>query len=122
MPPPWSIYLWPTVFCQANTQRRLQFVHLGTRITRGGPHGERLAGQTMWCERTRKREAGLLWDWAEIQHGVVAMVDPMGVLTNLRLVSDAGDVLSAPESALHLSQLVRQLPWQDEVWRTVCQA
>lgn len=46
----------------------------------------------------------------------------MGVVTNLRLVDDGGDVLSAPQLALHLSQLVRQLPWQDEVWKAVRQA
>jgi hypothetical protein len=119
MPPPWSIYLWPAVFCQAKRVRQPTFVHLGTRILRGSSHCGRLAGQTMWCEHRKRKDAGLLWDWAEISDGVLAMVDPMGVVTNLRLVGDGGCVLTAQEAALHLNLLVRQIPWQNAVWSEV---
>ena len=64
-------------------------------------------------------EAGLAWDWVEISHGVVAMADPMGVVTNLRLVGEHGEVLTYHQAALHINRLVRQLPWQDEVWRAL---
>ncbi len=45
------------------------------------------------------------------------MANPMCVVTNLRLVSERGDVLSVNESALYYNRLVSALPWQDEVWR-----
>lgn len=115
LPPPWSIYSWPTVFCQANLNRKLQLVHLGTRITHPGSPSEPPSGQTVWGEFTPQHEAGLAWDWVQICEGVIAMVDPMCVVTNLRLVGERGQVLTAREAALHLGRLVHQLPWQDEV-------
>jgi hypothetical protein len=117
MPPPWSIYLWPTVFCQANRTDPTNFVHLGTRILGGVTEPGLLTGQTMWSERRRQQEAGLLWDWAEIRHGVLALTDPMGVVTNLRMVTDQGRVLTSQEAALHLNLIVHGIAWQGEVWR-----
>jgi hypothetical protein len=61
--------------------------------------------------------AALAWDWIEIASGVVAMVDPMRVSTNMRIVNMHGDVLDSSEAALHFNQFVRRLPWQDEVRR-----
>lgn len=115
MPPPWSLYSWPTVFCQANPRYTLHFVHLGTRVTHRGSDDSPPCGQTVWGECTLDQEAGLAWDWVQICDGVIAMADPMCVVTNLRLVGDRGQVLTSREAALHLSRLVRQLPWQDEV-------
>jgi hypothetical protein len=45
------------------------------------------------------------------------MVDPMQVVTNLRLVSLDGHILAATEAAPHFNQFVRRLPWQEEVRR-----
>jgi hypothetical protein len=115
MPPPWSLYSWPTVFCQANPRRTLQFVHLGTRVTHSGSGQSPPSGHTVWGECSLNQDAGLAWDWVQICDGVVAMVDPMCVVTNLRLVGEQGQVLTSREAALYLGRLVRQLPWQDEV-------
>jgi hypothetical protein len=115
MPPPWALYAWPAILCQANDKRKARFTHLGTRVTSVNDGGR--AGQTVWTEHLDEGEAGIAWDWIEIADGVVAMANPLCVLTNLRLVGDMGELLPARESALHLSRLVCQLPWQDEVWR-----
>lgn len=117
MPPPWALYAWPAIFCQADDKRKARFVHLGTRVTTVGDTGGWCAGQTVWAEHWDEGEAGIAWDWIQIADGVVAMANPLCVLTNLRLVGEHGELLPARESALHLSRLVCQLPWQDEVWR-----
>lgn len=57
----------------------------------------------------------MAWDWIQIAHGVVAMADPMSLVTNLRLVGDQGEVLTSCESARYLNEFVRLLPWQHEV-------
>lgn len=119
MPPPWALYAWPAVFCQANVKRKARFVHLGTRVTVTSEPGNPRTGQTVWGEHLDEGEAGIAWDWIEIADGVVAMANPLCVVTNLRLVGEHGELLAARESALHLSRLVCQLPWQDEVWRAV---
>lgn len=118
VPAPWSLFSWPSVFCQANAGSALGLVHLGTRITHRGTANTPPSGQTLWGQRTKgSPPAGLAWDWVEIGNGVVTMVDPMCVVTNLLLLSEAGEVLTAYQSAMHLNRLVRDLPWQDEVWR-----
>lgn len=118
-PPPWALYSWPTVFCQANLTGQLRFVHLSTRIVCSGDQAVPITGQTLWAQHLDEGDAGLAWDWVEIGHGVVAMADPMGVATNLRLVGRSGEVLAAHEAAITICRWVRQIPWQDEVWRAL---
>jgi len=77
------------------------------------------AGQTVWAAHADDGDAGMAWDWVQIARGVVAIADPMSVVTNLRIVSGAGEVLTATESALFLNQLVHALPWQTEVQRAL---
>ncbi len=80
----------------------------------------RTAGQTVWGGSGDDGEAGVAWDWVQISRGVVAMADPMSVVSNLRLVGEQGEVLTALESARYLNELVRVLPWQSEVERALC--
>ena len=71
----------------------------------------------MWGGLSGEGDAGLAWDWVEITRGVVAMADPMCVVTNMQLLNRDGEVLPATEAALHFNQFVRRLPWQEEVRR-----
>ena len=51
--------------------------------------------------------------------GVVAMADPLGVVTNLKLLDARGEALSPFEVAVRLNGLVHALPWQNEVQRAL---
>jgi hypothetical protein len=73
----------------------------------------------MWACRHADKEAGMAWDWIHLPHGIVAMADPMAVVTNLTLLGPEGEVLNELESARHLNQIVHALPWQDEVERVI---
>ena len=110
-------FSWPTVFWRTNSSRRPSFKHLATRVTTCRILGEPCSGHTIWRGLSQEGDAGLAWEWIEIASGVVAMVDPMSVSTNMRLVNDHGDVLPATEAALHFNQFVRRLPWQEEIRR-----
>ena len=114
---PWALREWPPVFWQANSRRRPRFVHLATRVTSGRDRRQPCAGHTVWGDVSGGSDTGMAWDWIEIAWGVVAMVDPMGVTTNMQLVNREGIVLPASEAALHINQFVRRLPWQEEVNR-----
>ncbi len=97
----------------------MDFHHLGTRVacddsTPGCP-----AGQTVWAASGVGGEAGMAWDWIQIASGVVAIADPMSVVTNVRFVGAGGEVLTAQQAALFLNELVRALPWQQEVQRAL---
>jgi hypothetical protein len=98
----------------------LRLQHLGTQITNPGDAMFRTVGQTLWAWHGDEGDLGMAWDWIQLTHGVVAMADPMAVVTNLRLVGDAGEVLTAFESALHFNCIVHALPWQCEVERALC--
>lgn len=82
----------------------------------------RSVGQTLWATVSDEGEAGVAWDWVQLGRGIVAMADPMAVVTNLRLVGPEGEVLTAFESAKHLNEIVHTLPWQSEVERAIGQA
>ena len=68
-----------------------------------------------------EQSAGVAWDWVEVQPGVVAMADPLGLVTNLKLLDDHGEALTKIEVAVQLHQLVHALPWQTEVQRALHQ-
>ena len=84
-----------------------------------GPTSGVAAGQTMWTATGADGEAGMAWDWVQVCRGVVAMADPLAVVTNLRLVGSQGEVLNAQEAARFLNTMVHALPWQQEVHRAL---
>lgn len=79
----------------------------------------RTVGQTIWAWHGDEGDVGLAWDWVQLTRGVVAMADPMAVVTNLRLVGEEGEALTAFESARHINCIVHGLPWQHEVERAL---
>jgi hypothetical protein len=121
MPPaaPWSLRAWPTLLWQAGEPKRVRFHHLGTRVLPCSYAPGTASGQTMWAATAADGEAGMAWDWVQLCRGVVAMADPLAVVTNVRLVGSEGSVLNAQESARFLNEMVRALPWQMEVHRAL---
>ncbi|HEX2010170.1 MAG TPA: hypothetical protein VJN44_04455 [Roseateles sp.] len=77
-------------------------------------------GQTLWTgESENGAAAGVAWDWIRLPEGVVALADPMALVTNLQFVSAEGEVLAPMQSVLQLNGIVHTLPWQDEVQRAL---
>lgn len=95
---------------------------MGTQITQPGDQVNRVSGQTVWAGCCDDAEAGVAWDWVQLSHGIVAMADPLSVITNLRLVGPEGDLLPTIEAARHLNQIVHALPWQSAVERALVSA
>jgi hypothetical protein len=116
---PWSLRAWPTLLWQAGEPSRVTFRHLGTRVMSGRQAPGTATGQTMWAGSGTDGEAGMAWDWVQLCRGVVAMADPMAVVTNVRLVGSEGAVLSLQESARFLNEIVHALPWQLEVHKAL---
>ena len=119
MTPAWIVYAWAPVLWQAASAPRLHLVHLGTRVLTFGDDDAPCSGQTLWGDNSESRTTGVAWDWVELRQGVVAMSDPLGMVTNLRLLDDHGEILSQTEVAIRLHQLVHALPWQTEVTRAL---
>ena len=119
--PPWIVFAWAPVLWQASSATQLHLVHLSTRVlSLGDSHGP-CCGQTLWGDASDEHATGVAWDWVELPQGVVAMADPFGVVTNLRLIGAQGEFLSQSQAAVHLHPLVHALPWQREVRRVLDQ-
>lgn len=115
----WSLLAWPPLLWQASEPAHARFHHLGTHVTPAGDTQGQAAGQTVWAACGKDGEAGMAWDWVQIARGVVAIADPMSVVTNVRLLGEEGEVLTALQAARFLNELVRTLPWQQEVQRAL---
>jgi len=115
----WSVFAWPSVLWQAPRRPLPQLSHLGTYVTSLGNPMTPCAGQTVWGEPLGDQAAGLAWDWIELAQGVIAMLDPMGVITNVRWLDANGRVLTPSEAAPYLNELVHSLPWQCKVQQVV---
>lgn len=119
MTPAWTVYAWAPVLWQAGGAARLRLVHLSTTVLTNSGSDEPCAGQTLWGDRHHDLSAGVAWDWVEVCAGVVAMADPFGMVTNLRLIDAHGEALSQTQATLQLHQIVHALPWQHEVARAL---
>jgi hypothetical protein len=117
--PAWALRAWPPLLWQAGCENQLRLRHIETRVTHPGDQVMRTAGQTMWVARSEVGEAGVAWDWIQLSRGIVALADPLSVVTNLRLVDPEGAALSPQEMMLQLNMLVNELPWQTEVERAL---
>lgn len=115
----WNVDGWPPILWQASSVPQLHLVHLETNVINSGDDDEPCSGQTVWGGPSIGGTAGVAWDWVRMSPGVVAMVDPLTVITNLRLLGPRGQVLSAMQAAPHLNEIVHALPWQDEVNRAL---
>jgi hypothetical protein len=119
MTPAWIVYAWAPVLWQAESAPDLHLVHLGTRVLTFGDDDSPCSGQTLWGDHTEQRATGVAWDWVELRQGVVAMSDPLGMVTNLRLIDAHGAEMPQRELAVHLHHIVHALPWQSEVQRAL---
>ena len=115
----WTVRAWPALLWQADKPSQLQFNHVDTQIFPANDEDGPRCGQTVWAGPLADGQVGVAWDWVQVSRGVVAMADPMCVVSNLRLIGPQGEVLTAWEAARHLNQIVYGLPWQGEVQRVL---
>lgn len=119
MTPAWTVGAWPPVLWQPDREAKPHFVHLGTHVSARLSSDWPRTGQCVWGGRAIDSAAGISWDWIEVSEGVIAITDPMMMITNLRLLGSEGEVLTAHDCAPYLNGIVHGLPWQAEVRRAL---
>lgn len=72
-------------------------------------------GQTLWTGSLNGMPFGIGWEWFELCPGVLALADPMMVMTNLFLIDEEGRVLSEDRRVLCLNSVIHGLAWQQQV-------
>jgi len=123
---------------QLNTWNRVQltptqfsnilekFEKISTNVLHS-PNGALRCGQALWAapiqvDDGRLDHVGIAWDWAEVREGVVTLLDPMRLLSNLQLVSDDGICLDEAARVVHLNTALYTLDWQASAMETSTRA
>jgi hypothetical protein len=118
--PAWKIVTWPTVPTPLDdwqqAVRRLR--HLGMSVHVDDSKKSLRYGQLLWGFETRDSMLGIAWDWREVMPDVVAIADPLSIVSNACFVDEEGVAVDDAVRMLCLNTAVYQLPWQT----TVCRA
>lgn len=113
---PWAVASWPEVEYYLPKHRSRW-----PRFRQGGmsyelqPEGTTQTGSSVWVGEVAGHAVGLAWDWLETRPGVVALIDPNGIMSNLRFLRDEDHFESPAAACVSATRIVHALPWQDHV-------
>ena len=108
---------WPMIRWSAQNIHRLSLVHFESVPERNDASAELwtgLVGRSVWGGMSAEGMVGVSWQWAQLSPGVLALLDPMTIDSNLVLLASDGSRLSPMASAMVLNCVVTQLNWQNE--------
>ena len=74
-------------------------------------------GEEIWSTRD-ELPIQIAWEWTEIQRHVVALFDPMNILSNVALIDGDGHALARSRRMLHLNNVVHRLDWRRSIDKT----
>lgn len=121
----WQISSLPPVECYlpADLSPWLSFSHVSTRI-RGTVSAEdhRVVGDTVWGGVQTGREVALGWDWLEVHPGVVCLLDPNSITTNIRFLDERDCYQEPLRAIISANRLAHLWPWQYAVLRHMADA
>lgn len=112
---PWHISNWtsvsirPSQVDEASASYRL----LGVAAD-AGPADGLMRGHVVYGCPAESGCAAMAWEWAEMKPRVIAMSDPMTIISNIRVQQDHGEV-DEDERLLVLHGLIGRVDWQAEV-------
>jgi hypothetical protein len=114
----WQVSSLPPVECYLppDLAQWTSFSHISTRV-RGAMSADdgRAMGDTVWGGVRGGRDVALAWDWIEILPGVVCLLDPNSITTNVRFL-DENDCYQEPlQAIISANRLAYLWPWQQAV-------
>jgi hypothetical protein len=117
--PAWQVITWKPVLATVDELARAvsSMQHLGTSVHIDDEGEERRYGQMLWGAEIGGRRVGIAWDWADVREGVVALADPMKILSNVVLLERDGTVLDDGARVVHLNNAIHEMTWQRQVPR-----
>jgi hypothetical protein len=115
--PAWQIIAWaPVVTTIEQFDKTItRFRHLATSVQGDASDHLPRHGQVLWGTEVDGRMVGVAWDWSEVKRNIVAMADPMRVVTNLTLVANDGSPLEQCERLVFLNNAIHDMVWQSDV-------
>jgi len=119
--PVWTLISWPKVWLPAEAHRSLagQIQHLSTTVNADKSAEGCVCGQVLFGWQSSKEMVGLAWDWVAIGGRILAMSDPLAIVSNVYFVAANGDTLQESARLVQLNDVINRLPWQRPVRRTL---
>ncbi|MCK9688901.1 hypothetical protein [Scleromatobacter humisilvae] len=79
--------------------------------------GEVLWGIEVKDSGSTPRMLGVCWEWREVIPNVVALSNPLGIQSNVRLKDETGALVTPAKLILHLNAAVSGFRWQGRLVR-----
>lgn len=115
----WQVISWPRVYWSVRqfNKNTKTLAHLGTSVQGFGGASDLKHGLSLWGCELDGAMFGIAWDWAEVRPDVVALADPMKILSNIVLLDSDRCCMGESRRLLYFNTAVFQLPWQEQAGR-----
>jgi hypothetical protein len=115
--PAWRVINWAPVQIKLRDFQRTcaAFQHLGTSVHQAGDGGEPRCGQALWGAERDGQLIGVAFEWAEMTGEIVALSDPMQILSNVKLLQDDGECMDDLTRIVQLNTAIHELDWQQQI-------
>ena len=100
--------------------KRMEFLDSSQSIDTDSDHthlGEVLWGIKLSGSGLPNRMLGVCWEWREVIPNVVALSNPLGIQSNVRLKDETGALVTPAKLVLHLNAAVSGFRWQGRLIR-----
>jgi hypothetical protein len=92
------------VFHHLATNVREHVLELGLRV-----------GDTVWGTVVGGQQLAVAWDWVEARPGVMCLLDPNSIVTNIRFLDDSDTYQEPLQAIISANRLTHHWPWQSAV-------
>lgn len=91
------------------------FHHLATNVREHVLEDGLQVGDTVWGTVVDGQQLAVAWDWVEARPGVMCLLDPNSIVTNIRFI-DRSDTYQEPlQAIISANRLTHHWPWQSAV-------
>lgn len=116
--PPWAVTSMPMVWLEAcdpvSVARSFRLVSFTAQSDPAASDTVR-HGQVLWASRLQRSEVAIAWDWVELPKKIIAMADPMQIVSNIQIRHAQDRWMNERHRILWLNDLVHALPWQADL-------
>lgn len=117
VPQAWLVMSLPPVECYLPEELDgwHVFHHLATNVREHVLEDGMQVGDTVWGTVVDGQQLAVAWDWVEARPGVMCLLDPNSIVTNIRFL-DRSDTYQEPlQAIISANRLAHHWPWQSAV-------
>lgn len=119
--PAWELLSWPTVWASDEHHASIasKMRHLSTSVSEDRTEEGYVFGQVLFGLESAEEKVGIAWDWVALGGKILAIADPMAIVSNLHFLGEDGRAVREAARILELNNVVNSVPWQRRVRRAL---